>query len=260
MHFLRRNLLNQALSIYRFVHFTANKTPRQILNFPQNHLNPKVTTFQIQAIRHYAKGKDKKKEVKKPGKVEINEDFLRKYISYDVHVSNLEKHLVTMKEEYIKNLSLRSTTGSMETLLVNVDGKDIELQELAQIVRKNPKTIIVNMINFPQTIPNVLQAIKKSGMNLNPQQDGTTLFIPIPKVTKEHRENLAKNAKTLYIKCRDSIKESQNLMVKKLKKQDKVPEDDLHMCQNQLTALSEKFIEQADKLLDAKSKELLGGE
>lgn len=258
MEIIRRTWFKQALNIYRLVQVTANKTPHRILNVPQNHLPKATPSFQVQQIRHYAKGKDKKKDVKKPGKVEINEDFLRKYISYDGHVSNLEKHLVTMKDEYIKNLSLRSTTGSIETLLVHVDGKDVELQELAQIVRKNPKTIIVNMINFPQTIPNVLQAIKKSGMNLNPQQDGTTLFIPIPKVTKEHRENLAKNAKTLYVKCRDGIKESQNQMVKKLKKQDKVPEDDLHMCQTQLTALSEKFIEQAEKMLDAKSKELLG--
>ena len=27
----------------------------------------------------------------------------------------------------------------------------------------------------------VKSAIEKSGMNLNPQQDGTTLFVPVPK-------------------------------------------------------------------------------
>jgi ribosome recycling factor len=36
------------------------------------------------------------------------------------------------------------------------------------------------MSSFPQAIPNVLQAIQVSGMNLNPQQDGTTIFIPVP--------------------------------------------------------------------------------
>jgi ribosome recycling factor len=64
---------------------------------------------------------------------------------------------------------------------VSLDGKEYELQELAQIVRKNPKTIVINMTSFPQAIPAALQSIGKSGMNLNPQQDGTTLFIPIPK-------------------------------------------------------------------------------
>lgn len=54
--------------------------------------------------------------------------------------------------------------------------------ELGQVIRKNPKTVIVNMIGFPQAIPSVLKAIADSGMNLNPQQDGTTLFIPVPKL------------------------------------------------------------------------------
>jgi ribosome recycling factor len=72
-------------------------------------------------------------------------------------------------------------TGTIETIPVSLDGKEYELQELAQIIRKSPKMIVVNMTSFPQAIPAALQSIGKSGMNVNPQQDGTTLFIPIPK-------------------------------------------------------------------------------
>lgn len=72
-------------------------------------------------------------------------------------------------------------SGAIDSLKVSLDGKDYTLQELAQIVRKNPKTIVLNMAVFPQAIPAVIQALQKSGMNLNPQQDGTSLFIPVPK-------------------------------------------------------------------------------
>lgn len=71
--------------------------------------------------------------------------------------------------------------GSIESLPISFEGKDYVLQDLAQVVRKNPKTVVINMSAFPQVIPTVIQAISKSGMNLSPQQDGTTLFIPIPK-------------------------------------------------------------------------------
>lgn len=70
--------------------------------------------------------------------------------------------------------------GSIETIKVKYEGTDHALNELAQVVRKNPKTLVINCASAPQTIPNILQAIKSSGMNLNPQQDGTTLFIPVP--------------------------------------------------------------------------------
>lgn len=227
-----------------------------------NNLRYVPETVSFNFTRNYAKGKDKKKEKsgsKKPVKIEINEEQLKNIINIDSMNKQMQKSLDTMRDEFIKNLSLRSTTGSIEALKVKIDGKDHELQELAQITRKNPKTIIVNMIAFPQTIPTVLQAIQKSGMNLNPQQDGTTLFIPVPKLTKEHRENLAKSAKTLFIKCRDSIKDTQNTIIKKVKRQEDISIDENHQVQNQVTAIADKYIADAEKLLDAKQAELIGG-
>lgn len=96
-------------------------------------------------------------------------------------------------------------------------------------------------------------------MNLNPQQDGTTIFIPVPKVTKEHRENLAKNAKTLFIKCRDAIKDIQNQHIKKVKKQTEISSDLNHQVQNQVVAVAENYIKEAEKLMVNKQGELLGG-
>ncbi|ALC43292.1 CG4447 [Drosophila busckii] len=221
---------------------------------------PAASIWQQQA-RGYAKGKDKKKEKGgkgKPAKVDINEQQLREIINLDNLNTQMQKSVAQMKDDFIKNLSLRSTSGAIDTLRIKVDGTEHELQELAQISRKNPKTIIVNMIAFPQTIPDVLRAIEKSGMNLNPQQDGTTLFIPIPKVTKEHRENLSKNAKALFIKYRDAIRDIQNAQVRKLKKQTDIGKDDAFAAQSQVTAIADKYIAEADKLLASKQKELLG--
>ncbi|XP_060653817.1 ribosome-recycling factor, mitochondrial [Drosophila nasuta] len=215
----------------------------------------------FQQTRDYAKGKDRKKEKGgkgKPVKVEINEQQLRELINLDSLNAQMEKSVAQMKHDFIKNLSLRSTSGAIDTLRIKVDGAEHELQELAQISRKNPKTIIVNMIAFPQTIPDVLRAIEKSGMNLNPQQDGTTLFIPIPKVTKEHREHLSKNAKAMFIKYRDAIRDIQNAQIRKLKNKSDIAKDDAFAAQTQVTAIADKFIAEADKLLASKQKELLG--
>ena len=210
-----------------------------------------------QFARNFAKSKDRKKEKGKAVKVEVNEGQLASVISLEKFKSQMDKSVATMKDEFIKNLSLRSTTGAIETLKVDVDGKEFELQELAQIVRKNPKTIVINLLGFPQLIPQVLQTLNKSGMNLNPQQDGTTIFVPVPKITKEHRENLAKNAKTLFIKCRDGIKDIQNNHIKKVKNNKEISMDLNHQIQNQITTIADGYILEADKLLQIKQSELL---
>lgn len=210
------------------------------------------------ASRNYSKDKNRKKDSKRPAKVAINEDLLRTHTDYDKLTAQMEKALEELNRNFIKNLSLRSTTGAIEQLPVNVDGTEHELQELGQIVRKNPKTIVVNMIAFPQTIPAVLAALDKSGMNLNPQQDGTTIFIPVPKVTKEHRENLSKNAKTLFLKCRDTLKAVQQDHIKRLKRPQvpAISSDDVHAMQGQITAIADKYIAQAEKTLEVKQQEL----
>lgn len=211
------------------------------------------------AFRNYAKSKDKGKDKKGKGaKVEINVAAISEVVPVDKMKDRCNAAIDKMKEDFAKNLSLRSTTGSIETLRIKFEGKDYELQELAQIVRKNPKTMVINFAFFPQAIPNALKAIQGSGLNLNPQQDGTTLYVPVPKVTKEHREALAKNAKALYIKCRDAVKDVQSDFNKKLKKQNGVSEDLVFNLTKQINAICEEYQNQAKLIYDMKHNELVG--
>lgn len=215
------------------------------------------TNFNI--ARTYAKSKDKGKDKKGKGaKVIINPTLMSEVVAVDKIQDRCKAAIEKMKDDFAKNLSLRSTTGSIESLKLKFDGKEYELQELAQIVRKNPKTIVINFSSFPQVIPDALKAINSSGLNLNPQQDGTTLFVPVPKVTKEHREALAKNAKSLYIKCRDSVKDVQNEFVKKLKKQTGVSEDLVFDVSKQVVAMCEEYQNEAKSIYEAKHIELVG--
>ncbi|XP_054276961.1 ribosome-recycling factor, mitochondrial isoform X2 [Macrosteles quadrilineatus] len=211
-------------------------------------------------VRSYAKSRDKKKSDKgQKKKIDINEEMVSEVINNDTMKTQMQNAVEKLKEEYVKNLSLRSTTGSIETLPISYEGKDYILQDLAQVVRKNPKTVVINMASFPQVIPTVLQVINKSGMNLSPQQDGTTLFIPIPKVTKEHRETLSKNAKALFVKCRDSIKDVQNKYIKvvKNKEKDGLARDTGVQISEYITFVATEYISTAEKLMEAKQQELL---
>lgn len=241
--------------------FLAASMSTCILNiktFRTPHLQPYKSYTNRQVVRFYAKGKDKKKD-KAKSKVEVNEAQLSELVNVDALKTQMEKAINILKEEYVKHVSLRSASGALESILVNFEGKNHTLQELAQVVRKSPKTVIVNMAIFPQAIPAVLKAIEKSGMNLNPQQDGTTLYIPIPTVTKEYRENLAKNAKMLFVKCKDNIKDVQNKQFKSLKKKDGVSTDLVKNVELQISAIADNYITEAQKIFESKQSELVGG-
>ncbi|XP_046735968.1 ribosome-recycling factor, mitochondrial [Diprion similis] len=204
-----------------------------------------------------AKSKDRGKDKKKQTKVQVNLNELSEVIDTEKLLTRFQNTINNLKESYSKNLTLRSSVGSIEQIPILWEGKEYELQELCQVARK-PKMLIIDVSTFPQVISNVIQALAKSGMNLNPQQDGTTLFVPIPKVTKEHRENLAKNAKAMFIGCRTSIRDIQLDCIKSVKNKQHISEDFQRSIQNQVQALADKFIDEAEAILKMKQNELSG--
>nr|CAG4652176.1 EOG090X0DUK [Triops cancriformis] len=172
---------------------------------------------------------------------------------------SFQKHVDRLKDDYVKHLSLRSSAGAVENLQVELEGSKYALQELAQIGRKSPQVLMINMSSFPQAIPSVMNALQHSGMNLNPQQEASMIYVPIPKVTKEHRESLAKNAKVLFNKCKDHIKDVQNNHIRHVKKQEQeISTDTSFAIQQQIHEWAESYTSQADKLMTAKQQELLG--
>lgn len=135
--------------------------------------------------------------------VQINEDEIKELVNFDKLKHELERSLDQLKADYVKNLSLRSNLsidlqlfhyfipyitffnltyiGSIENLPIDFEGDTYSLQELAQITKKGPQLLVVNVSSFPTAVTDVVKAINESGMGLNPQQDGTKVFIQIPK-------------------------------------------------------------------------------
>ncbi|XP_063982720.1 ribosome-recycling factor, mitochondrial [Diachasmimorpha longicaudata] len=228
--------------------------PASAVLLPQQSLHERIQRISMTPVFEKVKQKSDKKKLGKSQNVDMNE--LSEVIDVDKFTSQMNYSIEEMKKNFITNVSLRSSIGAIEKVVVNFEGEDFILEELVQISRK-PKIVILNVTTFPQAIPQVLDAISKSGLNLNPQQDGTTIFVPIPKVTKEHREGLAKNAKALFIKCRDSLKDIKNKEIKDMKKIPSISEDQVRRVQSHLETLCEKYVKEAEILLDTKQKELL---
>nr|SVE73826.1 EOG090X0DUK [Daphnia atkinsoni] len=253
---LQRELMADKLdSEGRGQHFVVRKSDRSpSLRWPViNQWNTSVTSE-----RFYSKGKEKG-DKKKKGPVPVNESEIGELVNVPKLKDDLQKGLDQLKSDYMKHLSLRSASGSIENLQVEFEGETYTLQEIAQIGRKGPQLLVVNLTSFPTVIKDVLKAIADSGMGLNPQQDGTTIFIPVPKVTKEYRESLAKNAKTLFQKFKDHSRDVQNKYIREVKKKEKEVSNDLaHAVQQQIHSMAELYVSEGEKVMIAKQNELLG--
>jgi len=172
----------------------------------------------------------------------------------------LEGGLEKLKSYYMHQLNVRSST-SLDELPVILEGDTYPLYEIAAISKKDPKKLIIDASAFPQAAPNIMASIRESGMNLNPQQDGLTIFVPIPKVTKEFREKLAAGARKKLNDCKDELRSIQNKYAKgvgEMELSGKVSKDDARGAVDLIKIITDNFLSAGDQLLVSKTKEVMG--
>jgi len=172
----------------------------------------------------------------------------------------LEEAVEKLKNVYMHQLNVRSST-SLDELPVNLEGDSYPLNELATISKKDPKKLIIDSSAFPQAAPNIMASIRASGMNLNPQQDGLRIFVPIPKVTKEFREKLAAGARFKLNEFKNEARAIQNKYVKVLNESelmDEVSKDDSKAASSLIKVITDDFLSRGDQLHMAKTKDILG--
>ncbi|EFC50029.1 predicted protein, partial [Naegleria gruberi] len=163
-----------------------------------------------------------------------------------------------------KQLSeLRSGSGANPSLVENVmitmnDDSKRPLKSLASIVVKNPKCLTLNVFD-KTTTGAISKSIASEDLGLNPQQiNENSIDIPIPKMTKEMRENVVKNAKKIAEGAKDKIRDLRRNGMTKIKAQKEgASKDDIFHDEQVLQKLTDDMITKIDNLVDQKEKEIM---
>ena len=83
------------------------------------------------------------------------------------------------------NIFFVRSASAIDEIQVEFEGETYPLREIADISKADPKRIIIDSSAIPQATKIIIQALQsKKTMNLNPQQEGTRIYVPVPKVTK----------------------------------------------------------------------------
>lgn len=205
------------------------------------------------AIHHAKKGKKHKAKIDVA--VSADEDIL----DLEELKRDLQKAVDALKQDYTKNLSIRTSQGALDHIIVSTPDGKFPLNQLGQIVIKSNNMMTVNLASFPHATEAAAKAISNSGMNLNPKVDGSIIQVPIPKVTKEHRENLAKSAKGMCDKAKVNMRGIRSKYVSVVKKhKEGTSKDTIFRIEKQIGQVTDTYNQDAEQLLAAKTKELLG--
>ena len=175
------------------------------------------------------------------------------------HKQDCKSSVEAFQRELQKVRTGRASTGLIENLQVEYYGSRTPLGHLGQLSAPEARLIIIQPYD-PKACPAIEKAIQASSLGLNPARDGNMIRISIPPLTQETRKEIVKSlhkmAEDIRVSVRNHRRDS-NDVLKKLEKDGTVNKDDSKRGLERIQKQTDSYIEDIDKILQAKETECL---
>ena len=171
----------------------------------------------------------------------------------------MAKSLETLKADFGKVRTGRAHAGILDHVTVEYYGNPTLVNQVANITLIDARTIGVQPWE-KKMISAVEKAIRDSDLGLNPSTNGDVIRVPMPMLTEERRRDLIKvvrnEAENAKVAVRN-VRRDANEHLKKLLKDKQVSEDDERRAQDDVQKLTDRFVAEIDKALQAKETDLM---
>jgi ribosome recycling factor len=171
----------------------------------------------------------------------------------------MTKSVEALKADLSKVRTGRAHTGLLDHIQVDYYGSMMPLSQVANVTLADSRTIGVQPWE-KKMIPVVEKAIRDADLGLNPATSGDVIRIPMPSLTEERRKELIrvvhKEAEAARVAVRN-IRRDANDQFKKLLKDKQCSEDDERHAQVDMQKLTDRFIADVDRVMQAKETDLM---
>ncbi|MFP4028611.1 MAG: ribosome recycling factor [Candidatus Brocadiia bacterium] len=149
--------------------------------------------------------------------------------------------------------------GLVESVRVDYYGSQTPLQQLANIGVPDPQLIVIKPYD-PSSVEDIVKAIQKSDIGINPQSDGKVVRLQIPGLSEERRQQLAQRVKEMAEEARIAIRNIRrdgNKEIQKLEKASKISEDACDGAKEEIQEFTDDYIEEVDELMEKKTEDIM---
>lgn len=171
----------------------------------------------------------------------------------------MHKSLDALKSDLGKIRTGRAHTGLLDHVMVEYYGSMVAVNQVANVSLGDARTINVQPYEKNMT-GKVEKAIRDADLGLNPATNGDMIRVPMPMLTEERRKELIKVVRSegegAKVALRN-VRRDSNDALKKLMKDKEISEDDERRMQDEIQKLTDKYVVEIDKMLQAKEAELM---
>lgn len=173
--------------------------------------------------------------------------------------SRMQKSIEAVKNELTKIRTGRAHPSLLNHVTVDYYGSEVPIGQVANISVEDSRTLAVTPWEKPM-VQVVEKAIMTSDLGLNPSTAGTVIRVPMPPLTEERRRDLTKVVKNEGEQGKvaiRNIRRDANSDIKSLLKEKDISEDEARGAEDAIQKITDKYIAEVDKLVEAKEQDLL---
>jgi ribosome recycling factor len=182
---------------------------------------------------------------------------------FDALSKDLRRKMEAALEAHRKELTGirtgKANISLLDTIMVDYYNTPTPLNQVAALSTPEPNLIVAKPYDT-SIIGDIEKAIRKSDLGLNPANDGKLIRIPIPPLTEERRQQLAKHVRKVLEHGHNEVRQIRrvgNDEMKKMEKDKEISKDDEKRGIDLVQKLHDEYIKKFDELAKAKEDEIL---
>ncbi len=166
--------------------------------------------------------------------------------------------LDTLKREFAGLRTGRASPALLEPVRVHAYGNEMPLNQVGTVAVPEARMLTVQVWDR-SLVGAVEKAIRDAGLGLNPASDGQLVRVPIPQLTQERRNELAKAAHKYAEGTRVAVRGVRRDGMEQIKNSEKkhdIGEDVGKDWQTEVQKLTDQYVKKVDDMLTDKEKDI----
>lgn len=171
----------------------------------------------------------------------------------------MEKTMKVLASDFAAIRAGRANPAVLDRIMVDYYGTPTPIQQMAAVSVSDARILVIQPWD-KSSLKAIEKAIQASDLGINPSNDGSVIRLTFPQLTEERRKELSKDIKKLGEESKvaiRAIRRDANDKVKTMKKNGELTEDDVKEFDKDIQKLTDKYIENIDKAVAVKEKEIM---
>ena len=180
-------------------------------------------------------------------------------MDYDEIKEKMSKAIEVLNERLAEIRAGRANPAILNKVKIDYYGTPTPINQVAGVSVPEARLIVIQPWDI-SILKEIERAILAADLGINPNNDGKVIRLAFPELNEERRKELVKDVKKIAEDARVAVRGVRRDGMddaKTKQKNSEITEDELRIAETEIQKITDKNIEEIDKILENKEKEIM---